>query len=237
MHDQPKYKPLRHSDFFNDGRTSRQLVPGTVPRGTLRENIFPATNKSGTGRAGGTTNPNVPTEQSNQSNIPAGSTAGGTGTSGATGAGAAAGPAGSAADGFPVPVTEALVTRGQERYNISCSPCHGRTGYGDGMIVRRGFPKPPSYHQDRLRAASNAHFYDVITNGFGMMYAYSDQVTPGDRWAIVAYIRALQLSQNARVADVPEAQRAQFGTATPSPGPAGQPSATPTTQPTGGRTR
>lgn len=97
-----------------------------------------------------------------------------------------------------------LLARGRERYDIYCSPCHGLSGKGDGMIVHRGFPAPPSYHIPRLRAAPAQHFFDVITNGYGIMYSYAARVEPRDRWAIVAYIRALQESQNAKVADVPE---------------------------------
>ncbi len=109
---------------------------------------------------------------------------------------------------FPFPVTLDLLKRGQERYNIFCSPCHGRTGNGDGLIARRGFRHPPSYHIERLRRAPVGHFYDVITHGFGSMYDYADRVPPRDRWAIIAYIRALQLSQNATLADLPPGQRA-----------------------------
>jgi mono/diheme cytochrome c family protein len=104
---------------------------------------------------------------------------------------------------FPVPVSQALLDRGEERYRIFCSPCHGIQGDGNGMVVMRGMKRPPSYHEDRLRQAPNGHFYDVMTNGFGQMYSYSAQIPPRDRWAIVAYVRALQLSRNARVADLP----------------------------------
>lgn len=105
----------------------------------------------------------------------------------------------------PPTVTEALLARGQERFDAFCSPCHGLSGYGDGIIVQRGFPAPPSYHQDKLRDAPSQHFFDVITNGHGVMYSYADRVPPADRWAIIAYIRALQLSQNATAALAPEA--------------------------------
>ena len=107
----------------------------------------------------------------------------------------------------PPPLTMALLERGQQRFNIYCSPCHGRTGEGDGMIVRRGFPRPPSYFIGRLRKAPNQHFYDVISNGYGAMYPYSDRVKPADRWAIVAYIRALQASASASPSDVPPEKR------------------------------
>jgi mono/diheme cytochrome c family protein len=111
---------------------------------------------------------------------------------------------------FPFPVTKDVIERGQNRFNVYCTPCHGRLGNGDGMIVRRGFRKPPSYHIDRLRQVPNGYIFDVITNGFGAMQDYSAQVQPQDRWAIVAYIRALQLSQNASINDVSAAGRAQL---------------------------
>ena len=101
-------------------------------------------------------------------------------------------------------ISSGLLARGRERYDIYCSPCHGLSGNGDGIIVQRGFPAPPSYHSSRLRAAPAAHFFDVITSGHGVMFSYAARVDPGDRWAIVAYIRALQESQGASVADTPE---------------------------------
>jgi mono/diheme cytochrome c family protein len=107
-----------------------------------------------------------------------------------------------AASANPYPVTMALLRRGQERFNIYCAPCHSPLGDGDGMVARRGFPHPPSYHLDRLRQAPDRHFYDVMTNGYGIMRSYADRVSPEDRWAIVAYIRALQLSQYARIEDL-----------------------------------
>jgi len=108
---------------------------------------------------------------------------------------------------FPFPVDAAVMARGRERFEIFCTPCHGRTGTGDGMIVQRGYRRPPTYHDDRLRNAPIGHFVDVIANGFGAMPDYSDQVGARDRWAIAAYIRALQLSQHAQLADVPERER------------------------------
>src|ERR1043165_4153698 len=111
---------------------------------------------------------------------------------------------------FPFPVTMEVLKRGQERFNIYCSPCHGLSGMGNGMIVQRGFSHPPSYHQDRLRNAPIGHFVDVITNGYGQMYSYAYRVKPQDRWAIAAYIRALQLSQNASVNDLPANERQQL---------------------------
>ena len=103
------------------------------------------------------------------------------------------------------PVTLALIERGQDRFRIYCTPCHSELGDGHGMVVQRGFPPPPSYHTDRLRQAPVQHFYDVITNGYGAMYSFADRVQPADRWAIAAYIRALQLSRRAAVAELPDA--------------------------------
>jgi hypothetical protein len=140
-----------------------------------------------------------------------GTTGQGGGEQGGTGeqGGAAQGGGGRATpvDTFPYPITREILERGQERYNIFCAPCHALTGNGDGMIVARGFSPPPSFHTDRLRDAPVGHFYDVITNGYGRMYSYAARVYPTDRWAIVAYIRALQLSQNATIEDVPPEER------------------------------
>ena len=113
---------------------------------------------------------------------------------------------------FPFPVTREVLERGRDRFNIYCVPCHGPTGDGDGLVVQRGFNTPPSYNTDRLRQAPVGHFFDVITNGFGAMPSYANQVPVDDRWAIIAYIRALQLSQNASLADVPADAQAQLGT-------------------------
>jgi hypothetical protein len=107
----------------------------------------------------------------------------------------------------PIPVTRRVLARGQERYDIFCAPCHDRVGGGRGVIVRRGLRPPPSLHIDRLRQAPVGHFFDVMTRGFGAMADYAAQVSPRDRWAIAAYIRALQLSQRATLADVPMAKR------------------------------
>jgi mono/diheme cytochrome c family protein len=108
---------------------------------------------------------------------------------------------------FPLQVNMELLERGQERYAIFCSPCHGLQGDGNGMVAMRGMKHPPSYHDERLRHEPNGYFYDVITNGFGAMYPYAAQIPPRDRWAIVAYLRALQLSRNAHVAELPAAER------------------------------
>jgi mono/diheme cytochrome c family protein len=111
---------------------------------------------------------------------------------------------------FPFRVDAPVMARGQERFNIYCAPCHSRTGQGDGMVVLRGYRRPPSLQLERLREAPVGHFFDVITNGFGAMPDYASQITPADRWAIVAYIRALQLSGHATLADVPPAERTRI---------------------------
>lgn len=111
---------------------------------------------------------------------------------------------------LPVPVTKELLAHGRERYNIYCAPCHDAAGNGLGMIVRRGYRRPPSFHIDRLRQAPAGYFFDVITHGFGAMPEYSQQVPPGDRWAITAYIRALQFSQHAPAAELPPQVRARL---------------------------
>jgi len=100
-------------------------------------------------------------------------------------------------------VNQQLLERGEDRYKIFCTPCHGLQGDGNGMVAVRGMKHPPSYHQDRLRLVPNGYIYDVVTNGFGAMYGYSAQIPPRDRWAIIAYVRALQLSRNAKAADLP----------------------------------
>jgi len=169
MHTQPRYNPLEPSTFFDDGRSARPPVPGTVARGHLRtdEHLY-------TGKVNGVL-----------------------------------------ADTFPFPITRQDLERGRERFNIYCSPCHGRSGDGQGMIVQRGFKQPPSYHIQRLRGAPVGHLFDVMTNGYGAMYSHADRVSAEDRWRIVAYIRALQLSQNARISDVPEAERRQLSNPAP----------------------
>lgn len=173
MQDQPRYKAYKKSEFFSDKRGSRDMVEGTIPRGQLREDKAFYTGK--------VDNPNA--------NAVAATTTDSTGNTVV-----ASFP--NDVDQFPVPVTKELVDRGQERYNIYCIVCHGPLGNGDGMIVRRGFSKPPTYNDDRLRNAPVGHFYDVISNGWGKMNSYAYVVQPADRWAIVAYIRALQVSQN-----------------------------------------
>ncbi len=115
---------------------------------------------------------------------------------------------------LPIPLDRALLERGQDRFNIFCAPCHGRLGNGDGMIVRRGMVRPPSFHEDRLLSAPIGHFYDVMTNGFGRMFSYN-HIPVADRWAIAAYIRVLQKSQHASLADVPEKEREKLLSSNP----------------------
>jgi mono/diheme cytochrome c family protein len=198
MANQPKHKPLRPSAFFDDGRSARPLVEGTVARGQLRDNVLLYT-----GRSPGESTPEPPAEQESQgatlpprTNPPMPAT---------PKAGGKLVPAYSRV--FPFPITREILDRGEERFNIYCSVCHGRLGTGDGMVVRRGFRRPPSYHTDRLRKAAVGYFFDVISNGFGAMPDYAAQVSPRDRWAIIAYIRVLQLSQNALLADVPASEQ------------------------------
>ena len=165
MHDQPKYIPLRPSEFFADGRSERQLIEGTVARGHLNDDTAFYQGKGADGKP--------------------------------------------IAD-FPFPITKEVIERGQQRFNIYCQPCHDRLGNGDGMIVRRGYRKPPSYHIERLRQVPNGYIYDVITNGFGAMPDYAAQIAPRDRWAIVAYVRALQFSRQGTLADVPAERRGEL---------------------------
>lgn len=165
MHNQPKFIPLRESEFFPDGRSERPLVPGTVPRGELRADASYYTGLQG-------------------DNI---------------------------VDTLPMPVTKDVLKRGQERFNIYCAPCHSMLGDGDGEIVRRGYLRPPSFHDERLRNAPLGHFFRVMTYGSGAMPDYAQQIEPADRWAIVAYIHALQLSQAAPVSDVPANERPNLG--------------------------
>jgi hypothetical protein len=136
---------------------------------------------------------------------------------------------GQLSDMFPMPVTAEMMARGRERYNVFCAPCHGRTGQGNGIVVRRGFRAPPSFHDERLRAAPVGYYVNVETNGFGAMPDYTAQVPVEDRWAIAAYIRALQLSQLARLSDVPPDRRTELEKApefVPA-SPPGQPEASP----------
>ncbi len=199
MHDNPKYKAYRDGGM-------RQLPEGAVARGSL--DLNPSAPKV-TAQAAPGTSPATP----------------GTAAAGATPAPAAI----TGEDGFPFKLSEnveerkaqliAILNRGESRFNISCLPCHGKLGDGNGMIVQRGFRRPPSYHDPRLKAAPSSYFYDVMTNGFGAMSSYADQLTPEDRWKVVAYIRALQLSQGANAAELSENDKkkiAEAATAKPS---------------------
>jgi mono/diheme cytochrome c family protein len=204
-----------------DGQSSRPLVEGTVPRQKPGQPyVDRQTDYFYTGKAGGTAQAGAGQQQAvgamtvttgGENTGGAGSAApgnpGGASPTSQTSSGATAGP-----DVFPMPVTADLLQRGRDRFNNFCSACHGLTGEGDGMIVRRGFQRPPSFHDDRLQEgnAAASHFFDVITNGFGAMYSYNEMIPPEDRWAIIAYVRALQLSRRATVADVPESERGRL---------------------------
>ena len=181
MHDNPRFEA-------NEDGANRQLPEGTVARGSLDLNpsapkVTQVTATPGTAAAGATPAPAAITGE----------------------------------DGFPSKLSEnaaerkdqliEILNRGESRFNISCLPCHGKLGEGNGMIVQRGFRRPPSYHDPRLKAAPSSYYYDVMTNGFGAMSSYADQLTPEDRWKVVAYIRALQLSQNASVAELAETDK------------------------------
>jgi mono/diheme cytochrome c family protein len=191
MYDQPKYKPLTPTELFSDGNSSRPQVPGTIARsgGPLAA--------SSSGRDGAITLARAPGP-----------------TIGVDASGHSLAPEEEPVYSNPFTATPALLQRGRERFNIYCAPCHSLTGDGDGMIARRGFPSPPSYHTDRLRNAPDSHFYQVISNGYGVMYSYADRVAPPDRWAIVAYIRALQLSQRAPASLLSEDDREKLGRVT-----------------------
>jgi mono/diheme cytochrome c family protein len=176
MQDQPKALAYRESSFYKDGTGSRPLVEGTVPRGYLREDReLYLGKKSVYVDVAGRMLANRPQD---------------------VGA-LTANPYPDDVDTFPFTITKEDLKRGEERYNIFCSVCHGMTGYGDGIVARRGFnkPSPANYHQNRLRQAPVGHFFDVMTNGWGAMPSYASQIPVEDRWRIVAYIRALQLSQ------------------------------------------
>jgi len=177
MHNQPKFIPLRSSEFFPDHRSARFPIEDTVPqlenKVIDREQLDPNSYYL-SGRHGNVYGNDLPSLNMSLKDV---------------------------------------LARGQQRYNIYCSPCHSMLGDGNGMIVQRGFKRPPSFHEQRLRNAPLGYFYDVIGNGFGGMPDYAAQVKPADRWAIATYIRALQLSQNASEGDVPEADRGKLNQA------------------------
>jgi mono/diheme cytochrome c family protein len=181
MQDQPKMKPYRGTSFFADRLSARQPIEGTIARGFLRDDnpeFFTGKKSRTTAGPGsqaiqGQAQPGQQAAQvpGQQSSFP------------------------DDIDYFPIPIDEKVVQRGRERYDIFCSACHGLTGNGDGMIVRRGFRRAASFNDDRLRQAPVGHFFDAITNGWGAMPSYAPQVVVQDRWAIIAYIRALQEAQ------------------------------------------
>jgi mono/diheme cytochrome c family protein len=185
MYDQAKYRPLAPSSLWADGSSARPLETGVVVHsaGVLAG--------SSSGREG---------EQ------PAPAPAGMVLPLDERGIPVLRPPA-NAVRPSPAPVTPALLERGRERYDIYCAPCHSVTGDGDGMAVRRGFPQPATLHSEKLRNATDAHLYDVITYGYGVMYPFEDRIAPRDRWALVAYLRALQLSRHARLAELVPADR------------------------------
>ena len=189
MYDQPRYKPLAQSALWSDGRASRPPVAGTVPRS---EGTFAGTSSGRLGTVDPA--PDVPPLAAIREDLQ---------------------PSGAAAQIALPPFTAQVLARGRARFDIFCSPCHSVAGDGDGMVARRGFPHPPSFHSDRLREASDAHFYAVITYGYGAMHSYATRVPPSDRLAIVAYIRALQLSQHAPAARLSDEDRARLDSAAP----------------------
>jgi mono/diheme cytochrome c family protein len=207
---QPRYRPLQPSDLFDDGRSARPLAAGTVPHGFdaatrslyLREDRHYYEGLKGASAADAAklaaavgTPPNPAAAATIINWLPY-------------------------ADTFPLKVDRAVLERGRQRYDIYCAVCHDRAGTGDGMIARRGFTKPPNFHTDESRGlrlkgikmllsdVPVGYYFQVITHGFGAMPKYAVQVPPEDRWAIVAYVRALQFSQHAKLADVPAAERA-----------------------------
>jgi mono/diheme cytochrome c family protein len=187
MYDQPRYKPLAASPLWPDGRASRPPVPGSVARSEGTRADTTSGRRGDIDRAPQAA-PTDTVRDDLRSRI---------------------------ADGdvtsFAMPpITLPLLARGRERFDIFCSPCHSIAGDGDGMVARRGFPHPPSFHGDRLREASDQHFYAVITDGYGAMHPYATRVPPSDRLAIVAYIRALQLSQDVPATALAEADRARL---------------------------
>lgn len=161
MHDQPKYIPLRESDFFGDQRSERPLPVGAVAQGDVREDAYLYTGKIN-------------------------------GVPGTV---------------FPFPITMEDLKRGQNRFNVYCSPCHSPLGDGRGTVVQRGYKQPPAYTDPKVMQASVGHYFDVMTNGYGAMPDYTVQVSVEDRWRIAAYIRALQLSQHATLNEVPAEKR------------------------------
>ena len=172
MYQQPKDRPQAPSPLFANGNSARTPPPGSVPMAS----------GAGADSSGGLRG-RLPPMTASGSALPLDENGH---------------PLLPGASGYanPLPLTKALLVRGRQRFDIYCAPCHGRSGDGAGMVVQRGFPAPPSYHTARLRKAADSHLYQVISDGYGVMYPYADRITVRDRWAIVAYIRALQLSQH-----------------------------------------
>jgi cytochrome c553 len=181
MADQPSYRTFEPSDFFGDRRSAREPVPGTVARGQLRDDYLLFTGRTGPGVDFGDLFGMFPGIHIDAP----------------------------LADTFPFEVTREVLERGQQRFNIFCVVCHGYTGQGNGKIVERGYVRPPSYHEKRLREAPVGHFFDVMTRGYGAMPDYRAEVPPRDRWAIAAYIRALQAREVSEDELTPE-QRKQL---------------------------
>lgn len=192
MWDQKRYEPLEKSSFYEDGLSARPSIEGTVPyrvafAGSRPYEFARLDSHLDEGTVDGEFAERLPLRKVamavmglNEEEF---------------------------AEASPQEVRRAVIERGQSRFNITCAQCHGRLGDGQGMIVKRGFPRPPSYHIDRLREVPDGYIFDVITNGFGRMFSYSARIKPVDRWAVVAYVRTLQLSQNVSFADLGEAER------------------------------
>lgn len=193
-------KPYRGTSFFGDGLSSRQPIEGTVARGFLRSDTEYYTGK--------------------KSKPPGAASASATPATQQQAAVTQANTYPDDVDTFPFPVTQEIVERGRQRYDIFCSACHGLTGNGDGMIVRRGFRRAASFNDDRLRQAPVGHFFDAITNGWGAMPSYASQIPVQDRWAIITYIRALQLSQQ-NTAAASASPAPPTSSPSPAPSPAG----------------
>lgn len=174
MAEEGRQRPYEPSPVFEDGRSARPVVPGTVARHQVPAGTPFATGRTAEGHV----------------------------------------------EALPFPLTAEVLQRGRQRFDIYCSPCHGRLGMGDGMVVQRGFRRPPSYHIERLQQAALGHFFEVMSKGLGAMPDYSTQIPHADRWAIAAYVRALQVSQAARLADLPPAERERLQQQAAAPPPA-----------------
>jgi mono/diheme cytochrome c family protein len=214
MQDQPRYEYYEPGDkkFFPDGASSRGTIEGTVPRQTGqyrdREDYFYTGKAAGGTQAGAETGGAAAALASVRATIPSG------GAPGAPATTATGGP-----DVFPIPIEKVDLERGRQRFQIFCTACHGMTGEGDGMIVRRGFQKPPSFYDDRLQENRTpaSHFFDVITNGWGAMPDYAAQIPAEDRWKIIAYLRALQLSRGLKLEELSPDEQNKVKTAAQSP--------------------